>query len=484
MIAQLILALSIATCITDAREVCYDRLGCFTNGPPYSNTPERPIGRLPWAPEVINTQFLLFTKENPDQYQVISALNVSSIFGTKFNSKRNSTFLIHGFLESGNKTWLVDMCQTLLKVSDINCFCVDWSGGSFALYTQAANNIRVVGAEIAHFLHSLQTMYDYLMCNVHLIGHSLGAHVAGEAGKREHGIGRISGLDPAGPYFEDTPPEVRLDPTDAIFVDAIHTNAPSSYFNFGFSGFGMRQTVGNVDFFPNGGEQMPGCDKIFLQPGDLDKVIDGLYKKIFCSHQRSFALFTESILRPGGFVGYPASSYSAFQKGYGFPCANNSCAFMGYKANEYALAHHEDSTISQMFFLNTGDPSNLLRWRYQLTVKVAVNTLVVMGTFGVSLRGKEICTSPLIVYSGTIFSKSYMAYVDAEVDVNPVQRVVFSWMKRAPPFLEPRLGASNVTVVYGPSGQAFYFCGKDQVKQGTNQTLELCPTNVLHQPQV
>lgn len=37
--------------------------------------------------------------------------------------------------------------------------------------------------------------------------------------------GVLLGLDPAGPYFEGTPPEVRLDPTDADFVDVIHSNA-------------------------------------------------------------------------------------------------------------------------------------------------------------------------------------------------------------------------------------------------------------------
>ena len=32
------------------------------------------------------------------------------------------------------------------------------------------------------------------------------------------------GMDPAGPYFEKKPPSVRLDPSDAIFVDVIHTD--------------------------------------------------------------------------------------------------------------------------------------------------------------------------------------------------------------------------------------------------------------------
>lgn len=61
-----------------------------------------------------------------------------------------------------------------------------------------------------------------------MIGHSLGAQVAGYAGQKLDGkVGRITGLDPAGPMFEHLPPSVRLDPTDAQFVDVIHTNIRS-----------------------------------------------------------------------------------------------------------------------------------------------------------------------------------------------------------------------------------------------------------------
>ena len=50
---------------------------------------------------------------------------------------------------------------------------------------------------------------------------------AGEALKREFGLelGRITGLDPADPHFEETDPIIRLDETDAFYVDAIHTDA-------------------------------------------------------------------------------------------------------------------------------------------------------------------------------------------------------------------------------------------------------------------
>lgn len=67
--------------------------------------------------------------------------------------------------------------------------------------------------------------------DIHLIGHSLGAHTAGYAGEKLRGnIGRITGLDPAEPYFQGMPSHVRLDYTDAQLVDVIHTDGKSIFF--------------------------------------------------------------------------------------------------------------------------------------------------------------------------------------------------------------------------------------------------------------
>jgi len=65
--------------------------------------------------------------------------------------------------------------------------------------------------------------------HVHLIGHSLGAHTAGYAGERIEGLGRITGLDPAEPYFQGMPSHSRLDPSDAQLVDVIHTDGSSIF---------------------------------------------------------------------------------------------------------------------------------------------------------------------------------------------------------------------------------------------------------------
>lgn len=45
--------------------------------------------------------------------------------------------------------------QRMLTVEDVNCIAVDWKKGARCQYSQASNNVRVVGAEIAYFISVL-----------------------------------------------------------------------------------------------------------------------------------------------------------------------------------------------------------------------------------------------------------------------------------------------------------------------------------------
>lgn len=110
------------------------------------------------------------------------------------------------------------------------------------------------------FIRNLCNSFHLSEKSFHILGHSLGAHIAGYAGKYLDGkLGHITGFDPAGPHYEglkDT--NARLWHTDAQFVESIHTDAKHLVPNLGF---GMYETCSHVDFYPNGGRSQPGCNQ-------------------------------------------------------------------------------------------------------------------------------------------------------------------------------------------------------------------------------
>ena len=87
-------------------------------------------------------------------------------------------------------------------------------------------------------------------------------------------------MDPAGPLFEGYDTSVRLDKSDANYVDVIHSNGEAIY----VGGFGIAEPIGHVYFYPNGGRAQRGCSNI---------VIGGLYDFIYC---KNFTTKTTSTL--------------------------------------------------------------------------------------------------------------------------------------------------------------------------------------------
>ncbi|KAM7287450.1 pancreatic lipase-related protein 2-like [Ixodes scapularis] len=132
------------------------------------------------------------------------------------------------------------MKDELLKVGDFNVFAVDWSKASLYDYIQASANTRIVGLEVASLIEKLRLAFGVAPESMHVYGHSLGSHIGGYAGEKLQGrLGRITGLDPAEPFFQGMPTHVRLDEGDALYVDAVHTDGS----RFAMSFEGIRETV-------------------------------------------------------------------------------------------------------------------------------------------------------------------------------------------------------------------------------------------------
>ena len=79
---------------------------------------------------------------------------------------------------------------------DVNVICVDWSAGAAdPNYVRAAVNTRLVGRQVALLIESINNSNDGKKINdkIHIIGFSLGAHVAGFAGHQLKNLSRITG---------------------------------------------------------------------------------------------------------------------------------------------------------------------------------------------------------------------------------------------------------------------------------------------------
>ncbi|KAB0794803.1 hypothetical protein PPYR_11642 [Photinus pyralis] len=172
-------------------------------------------------------------------------------------------------------------------------FSVYVASANVLLYANSYANAPAVARDFGKFLCSL------IECginpgDVHVVGYSLGAQIAGVAGAyvQQHcgvSIGRITGLDPAGLGFNCLRPnKCRLDQLDADFVDIIHTNA---------GGYGITFNCGHHDFYVNGGFMQPNCADLNL---DLTQILQAdlssILSPVSCSHQHSCFLFAESIL--------------------------------------------------------------------------------------------------------------------------------------------------------------------------------------------
>ena len=86
----------------------------------------------------------------------------------------------------------------LLFQEDVNVICVDWSAGAAdPNYVRAAVNTRLVGRQVALLIENINNSnVDGKKINdkIHIIGFSLGAHVAGFAGHQLKNLSRITGM--------------------------------------------------------------------------------------------------------------------------------------------------------------------------------------------------------------------------------------------------------------------------------------------------
>lgn len=255
----------------------------------------------PWDIETIKPKLVFYHRNRPDIQATFDSnpreVALALLNGGFLDSAR-LVLITHGFHNNFDTDWLHSYKDDILNRTAANkgqehtVAILGWGGGADLLvfrYRQAASNVMTVGHWLANYTRAISEVKRGLL--IYGIGHSLGAHVMGVAGRESKALSRITGLDPAGPCFEKVANSPTLNPGDASFVDVIHTDGydskldPSEWF-FPVNHYGSLIPIGHLDFYPNFGYHQPGAGT-FTVAG---------------SHLRALELFGWSITNPGRFL--------------------------------------------------------------------------------------------------------------------------------------------------------------------------------------
>ncbi|KAK2905737.1 phospholipase A1 member A isoform X2 [Channa argus] len=320
----------------------------------------------------LQVQYLLLTRRNMDCAQMFNQESLTQQ-PSYFNTSLPTKVIIHGYRALGSKpSWVKELAQALLQVQDVNVVAVDWVYGASFAYNLVVENYKEVALQISVLINQLQK-HGCQLESFHFIGVSLGAHVAGFVGTLFEGrIGRITGLDPAGPMFKGADTYDRLDPSDAQFVDAIHTD--SDY-------FGISIPVGHVDFFLNGGKDQTGC---------VSSRFPTMYGYVICDHMRALHVYMSALNGSCPLVGIPCSSYEDFLKGNCVHCDmfKGTCPTIGLSEN-CGLTKSSVPKEQKLFLLTTSSPPFCA---HHILLQLVVSPLGKSAEVQVTLRSQNLKT--------------------------------------------------------------------------------------------
>ncbi|KAL1471115.1 hypothetical protein MTO96_023870 [Rhipicephalus appendiculatus] len=234
-------------------------------------------------------------------------------------------------------------------------------------------------------------------------------------------------------YSTGCPPDVRLDPTDANFVDVIHSDASKPYFLI--EGFGVNQMVGHVDFYPNNGNNQPGCQRY-----NFRKFVDegGVRRLSSCDHIRSLDYYMESITRDMRCLPVAVScpSWEEFEAGRCSRCGgkDSHCAVMGFYSDRMKTSA-EGQRMGRKLYLKTNDGHPFCLHQYQVAVQMSKTPKrAVWDAFGqlyLNLKGKfhvRLGTRPQDIRGG----RRYTYYVTTREEVADAGELGLQWNNMDP----------------------------------------------------
>lgn len=114
---------------------------------------------------------------------LVDLADANSLKKTDFSSGKSTIFCVHGWQNDHSSEINNDVRSAYLAVQDVNFFVVDWSKIAKKDYVTAQHNVQSIGQTLGGLIKDASAHSGLNLGKTILVGHSLGAHVAGVAGK-------------------------------------------------------------------------------------------------------------------------------------------------------------------------------------------------------------------------------------------------------------------------------------------------------------
>lgn len=147
----------------------------------------------------VKVNFRLYTRDRPYQETSLLTHFYDSLKASSFDAKKPTKLLIHGYMRGHDSSINDNLRSAYLRNHDVNIIVASWGSGSKTIcYNWAAQRVDQVGNLVGEFLDFLLGDDEKAWNALTIVGHSLGAHVAGFAGRAatKGKVGTIVGLDP------------------------------------------------------------------------------------------------------------------------------------------------------------------------------------------------------------------------------------------------------------------------------------------------
>ncbi|XP_037937553.1 vitellogenin-1-like [Teleopsis dalmanni] len=286
-----------------------------------------------FTPDINLLQFQLCTACNKYNYPLLNAEDMCR--SPEFDSKKKVVIFATGWATKVNDSKAINALAKAYNCrGDVNFVAFDTANFVDTLYTWSALNTDEIGLNLAKGLVKLSNIVP--VENIHLIGHSLGAHIVGAAGRyfqqlSGKQIPRITGLDPAKPCFNEGASLSGLMRGDADFIDIIHSSPGI---------LGKREPMGDIDFYAGGLDPLPkGC------------------LSVMCGHERAWRYFAESVY-PGNEENFMGKRCTSMKRLRGGKCPGDNVP-MGFAVSHNAKGNYFLEINDKEPFGKNGDKTHM-----------------------------------------------------------------------------------------------------------------------------